>query len=277
MNTKQLRYIFLALCLTIRVSIHAQQQPDLALPAQNELINPSFNPAMNEIACFATYDIAVTPLQVAFTAGALWTGLTNNHHYGLAFRYSGLSFARLYDIEARYGYTWTIAERHQLSLGGLLQVNASHVLTRPDLGLGLTYRFADWTLAVSARNLIGSAWTDSTSMILNERRIYAYTDYFGRLNGDRVALVPHLLLWYGTHSVGIDLGLNAHFLLTDLTKSVHSVYLGYTCRAATFYNIVEAGISFPASENQFCKLSFAYFLPNYSGTQTAQVQFTYTW
>lgn len=198
---------------------------------------------------------------------------TGTHHYGAMFRYSGLSFARLYQFEGRYAYEWILqGGKHRVILGGAASLiiapytwdNTYSVTALPDLHVGLTYRYKGFTLDVSLRNVIGDAIADSSTILMRERKGYLGWSYEAWV-ADKVAFIPHMLMAYGERTSQFELGL--------MLNIMRYVEVGYTFRAVKVGHIFQLGL--PIYKG--LRFDAAYEFSQVVSRHNIQLSLTYQW
>lgn len=184
--------------------------------------------------------------------GARYQGRMNHHIFSASYHYDGYSFFHQHTLNFSYGYEFVIKDIHRLAIGGRLQVNFCDIMPNklsvqtewlksfqmtPDIDLGIEYRLRGLHVGVSVMNIAGSSANNNTSLIVYERRGYLNLSYDFLLDkGKHVMLSPHMLFYYGQHSLSAEMGIDL-----NLWKYVH---VGYTFRIQEMRHIATIGMEY---------------------------------
>lgn len=184
--------------------------------------------------------------------GARYQGRIGHNIFSASYHYDGYSFFHQHTLNFSYGYEFVIKEKHRLSIGGRVQLNFCDIMPSklsvrtewlktfqmtPDIDLGIEYRLRGLHLGVSVMNLAGSSAANYTALIIYERRMYANVSYdFFLDKGKNVMLSPHLLFYYGQHSINAELGVDFNFW-----KYAH---VGYCFRIQEMRHITTVGMEY---------------------------------
>lgn len=184
--------------------------------------------------------------------GARYQGRIGHNIFAASYHYDGYSFFHQHTLNFSYGYEFVIKERHRLAIGGRVQLNFCDIMPSklsvrtewlktfqltPDIDLGIEYRLRGLHLGVSVVNLAGSAASNYTALIVYERRLYANLSYDFYLDkGKNVMMSPHMLFFYGQHSLNGEVGVDF-----NLWKYAH---VGYTFRLQEMRHVATVGMEY---------------------------------
>lgn len=184
--------------------------------------------------------------------GARYQGRIGHNIFSASYHYDGYSFFHQHTVAFGYGYEFIIKEKHKLSIGGRVQVNFCDIMPSklsvqtewlksfqmtPDIDLGIEYRLRGLHLGLSVVNIAGNSAANNTALITYERRGYLNISYDFLLDkGKNVMLSPHLLFYYGQHSLSAEFGMDL-----NLWKYAH---VGYTFRIQEMRHVATVGMEY---------------------------------
>lgn len=185
-------------------------------------------------------------------AGARYQGRIGHNIFAASYHYDGYSFFHQHTVDFSYGYEFVIKEKHTLAIGGRVQLNFCDIMPSklsvqqewlksfqltPDIDLGIEYRLRGLHLGLSVVNIAGNSAANNTALITYERRGYLNISYDFFLDKNKnVMLAPHMLFYYGQHSLSAEMGVEF-----NLWKYAH---VGYTFRLQEMRHIATVGMEY---------------------------------